>query len=61
MDKSGFGLLGVIGAALVIVSYFLYPESYYQFFQWLQDGFFQAVENSFGGGEEKETSGRGKQ
>ena len=49
MEKEGFGLLGLFGLLLVAVSYFMYPDAYHQFFQWLQEGFFDAVRTSFDG------------
>lgn len=57
MEKEGFGLLGVIGCVVIAVSYFMYPDAYHQFFQWLQDGFFDAVNSSFDG---NGISGEGK-
>lgn len=64
MNNEGMGVVGIIGAALLAVAYFMYPETFHQFFQWLQEGFFDAVENSFTGdgiNPDKEKGSRGGQ
>lgn len=53
-------IIVVIFALLVLGSYMMYPGVYHGFVHWLMDHFFDGLNSSFGGGEEKPPAGQGK-